>query len=60
MLLVAIIFLVQRNSLYQFRLCDKKMARAVTLLNKTKIKYVNIAGSVDYQYEKYGVKIHIS
>lgn len=56
MLLVAIIFLVQRNSLYQFRLCDKKMARAVTLLNKTKIKYVNIAGSVDYQYEKYGVK----
>ena len=32
------------------------MARAVTLLNKTKIKYVNIAGSVDYQYEKYGVK----
>ena len=29
---------------------------AISLLNKTKIKYVNITNAVDYAYEKYHVK----
>ena len=55
-LLVASVFALQRGSLYQFRLAERKLARTITLLNKVKIKYVNIYNSVDYQCEKYGVK----
>lgn len=54
--LIALIFVLQRRNLYMFKLSEKKLARTVTLLNKTKIKYVNIFNSVDYQHEKYGVK----
>ncbi len=53
---VLLIFFMQRRNMYKFRLAEKKLARAVTLLNKTKIKYVNIFNSVEYQQEKYGVK----
>lgn len=53
---VLLIFFMQRRNLYRFRLAEKKLARAVTLLNKTKIKYVNIVNSVEYQQEKFGVK----
>lgn len=55
-LLIALIFVLLRRATFQFRLSEKKLVKAVYLLNKTKIKYVNIAGSVDYQHEKYGVK----
>lgn len=55
-LLTGLIFILQRNAAFQFKLSEKKLVRAVCLLNKTKIKYVNIVGSIDYQHEKYGVK----
>lgn len=55
-LLTGFIFILQRNAAFQFKMSEKKLVRAVCLLNKTKIKYVNIVGSVDYQHEKYGVK----
>lgn len=53
---VLLIFFMQRRTLYRQKLAEKKLARAVTLLNKTKIKYVNIVNSVEYKQEKYGVK----
>ena len=53
---VLLIFISQRNTIYRTRLAEKKLARAVMLLNKTKIKYVNIANSVDYQQKKFHVK----
>ena len=56
LILIAIVFLVQRSSVYGFRISEKKLHRSITLLNKVKIKYVNIVNSVDYQHEKYGVK----
>lgn len=40
----------------KFKVSEKKLARAITLQNKTKIKYVNVKNSVDYRKEKYGVK----
>lgn len=55
-LLVALIFFLSRQTVYELKLSQKKYKRAVTLLNKAKIKYVNIANSVDYQHEKYRVK----
>ncbi len=55
-LFVCIVFIMQRMAVYNIRLSEKKLNRAITLLNKTKIKYVNIVNSVEYQHEKYGVK----
>ena len=55
-LLVLLVFIAQRNVLYRMKLAEKKLNRAVMLLNKTKIKYVNIANSVDYQQKKYHTK----
>lgn len=53
---VALIFIMLRRGMYSFKLAEKKLKRAVTLLNRTKIKYVNVVNSVNYQKEKYGVK----
>ena len=55
-ILVFLIFFLQRNTLYRLKLAERKLERAVNLLNKTKIKYVNIANSVRYQRTKYHVK----
>ena len=50
-----LICILLRNTNYRTKLSEKKLSRAVTLLNKTKIKYVNIHNSVEYQKSKYGV-----
>ncbi|MBE5943328.1 MAG: hypothetical protein E7258_00240 [Lachnospiraceae bacterium] len=34
---------------------DAKLKRAVSLLNKVKVKYINNTNTLDYIYEKYGV-----
>lgn len=49
-----IVFLI-RNTTYRMRVAEKKHAKTITILNKTKIKYVNMVNSMDYQKEKYGV-----
>ncbi len=38
--------------------CDVLLNRAIELLNKTKIKYVNTANALDYTYEKYKCNSH--
>lgn len=38
------------------KLTQQKLNKATSLLNKVKIKYINIASTVDYEREKYGVK----
>ena len=53
---VLLLLLLTRSTTYKFKLSEKKLQRAITLLNKTKIKYVNIYGSVEYQKEKFNVK----
>lgn len=53
---VLLILLLIRSTAYKFKLSEKKLQRAITLLNKTKVKYVNIYGSVEYQKEKFNVK----
>ena len=53
---VALIFVMLRRSMYSFKVSERKLKRAVTLLNKTKIKYVNSVNSINYRHEKYGVK----
>lgn len=50
------IFLEARKNLYTLKLNDKKMNKAINMLNKVKIKYVNNKNMLDYEYEKYSVK----
>ncbi len=54
--IVMLIFILQKNAYSQIKDDEKKLARAITLLNKVKIKYVNIYNSVDYHLSKYKVK----
>ena len=44
-----------RNTAYTIKYSDLKMNKLIQLNNKIKIKYVNITGLLDYEYEKYRV-----
>ncbi len=48
-------FLVHRKMILAMKNSEAKMERAISLLNKTKIKYVNVTNVLDYNYEKYHV-----
>lgn len=58
-ILVALVFGLHRKTIYDIRLTEAKINRAITMLNKVKIKYVNVASRLEYLYEKYGVKSSI-
>ena len=53
---VMLIFFLQKNAVFEIKSSEKKLAKTITLLNKMKIKYVNIVNSIDYQCAKYDVK----
>ena len=46
---------VHRRTLKEMKSDEAKLGRAITLLNKTKIKYVNVTNLLDYNCEKYHV-----
>ncbi len=48
-------FLVHRKTIGELKRNEAKLGRAITLINKTKIKYVNVTNVLDYNYEKYHV-----
>lgn len=52
----AYIFFESRKNKYQVIVIDKKMNKAISLLNKVKIKYVNNTSVLDYAYSKFNVK----
>ena len=52
----AYIFLESRKNKYQVILIDKKINKAIGLLNKIKIKYVNNTSVLDYACSKFNVK----
>lgn len=53
----AYIFYEARRNIYEVKLAEKKLDRAITLLNKVKIKYINTTSLLDYSYSKYTVNI---
>lgn len=55
-ILLAIIFSHYQKTKQDLRLCERKINKAIGLLNKVKVRYVNITNSLEYQYTKYGVK----
>lgn len=52
---VLLILILVRNTAYRIKVAERKLAKSITLLNKTKVKYVNMVNSMEYQKEKYGV-----
>lgn len=52
----AYIFYESRKNRYDVKVVESKLSRAVSLMNKVKIKYVNNTSCMDYAYNKYSVK----
>lgn len=50
------IFAKQQEERRELHFQERKMNRAIGLLNKVKVRYVNIRNSIDYQHLKYGVQ----
>ena len=51
-----VIFVRYQNAVTDIRRSEMNANHAISLLNKTKIKYVNITNAVDYACEKYHVR----
>jgi hypothetical protein len=54
-LLIFYIVAEERRTLVRLRRAEQKLNRAILLINKVKIKYINCTSSIDYAYEKYHV-----
>lgn len=50
------VYLRSLNEEREIRQCDANLNRAIKLLNKVRIKYVNVKNAVDYMAEKYHVR----
>lgn len=50
------IFAKQQEKRKEIKLWKRKLNRAISLLNRAKVRYVNIQNSIDYQHMKYGVE----
>lgn len=56
MISVAMIFGIHQRSLRDVKYVEVRLNKAITMLNKLKLKYVNVASRLEYMYEKYEVK----
>ena len=55
-LLILYIFMGVRKNRYGMALVNRKLNKAINLMNSVKIKYINNTALLDYLYGKYGVK----
>lgn len=53
--MAALCVVTYRNLSYEFKMSEKRENRAISLMNKVKIKYVNNTSTLEYLYEKYHV-----
>jgi len=54
-IVIAYFYFSNRKNQYELKVAELKMNRAIMLLNKVKIKYVNCTNLLDYLYEKFHV-----
>lgn len=54
--IVTYVFYEAYHNRYERSALEKKLNRAIQLLNKVKIKYINNTSTLDYSYSKYNVK----
>lgn len=55
-MIICVIYLRMQNDSEEIAQAERCQNRAILLLNKVKIKYVNIENAVDYAHEKYHVE----
>lgn len=53
---LAIEVVIYTKTIYEVKLTQKRLSRAIVLSNRVKIKYLNVTSLVDYQHEKYEVR----
>lgn len=53
---IAVIFGMYNKTVYELKLAETRLNKAIAWLNKVKIKYVNVVSRLEYAYEKHGVK----
>lgn len=51
----ALIFFNYHSALYHLKLTERKLNKAISMLNRIKIRYVNIKNSLEYQYSHHDV-----
>ena len=54
--IVTYVFYEAYRNRYERTALEKKLNRAIQLLNKVKIKYINNTSTLEYSYSKYNVK----
>ncbi len=54
-IVIGYFYFSNRRNQYELKVAEMKMNRAILLLNKVKIKYVNCTNLLDYCYEKFHV-----
>lgn len=55
MVVAMVIFFQGNRNRYQLKVAEIKLNKAIGLMNKVKIKYINNQSTLDYAYQKYGV-----
>ncbi|MBQ4058208.1 MAG: hypothetical protein IJD40_04675 [Lachnospiraceae bacterium] len=55
-IMAAISVISYRNLSYEFKMSEAKENRAINLMNKVKIKYINNTSTLEYLYDKYKIK----
>ncbi|NLZ80732.1 MAG: DUF4229 domain-containing protein [Clostridiales bacterium] len=54
-IVATVIFFNYRRTLYNLKLAERKLNKAISMLNRIKIRYVNMKNSLEYQYSKHSV-----
>lgn len=54
--MAALSVVTYRNLSYEFKMAEIRENRAINLMNKVKIKYVNNTSTLEYLYNKYNIK----
>lgn len=54
--MAALCIVTYRNLSYEFKMSEKRENRAINLMNKVKIKYINNTSTLEYLYSKYNIK----
>lgn len=55
-IMAALSVITYRNLSYEFKMSEVKENRAINLMNKVKIKYINNTSTLEYLYDKYKIK----
>ncbi len=54
--MIALTVVSYRNLSYEFKMSEMRENRAINLMNKVKIKYINNTSTLEYLYSKYRIK----